>query len=101
MKQFGLSENFIYMDDDYFIAKPINKSEMFYEENGKIYPSIITSNYYELDKYFLTYRQKKFIRKKNILKIPIHSLDFLSDKKILRYFYMIYLEMMIQDSVKN
>ena len=36
MKQFGLSENFIYMDDDYFIARPINKSEMFYEENGEI-----------------------------------------------------------------
>ena len=72
MKQFGLSENFIYMDDDYFIAKPINKSEMFYEENGKIYPSIITSNYYELDKYFLTYRQKKFIKKKKYTKDP-HS----------------------------
>ena len=36
MRQFGLSENFIYMEDDYFIARPINKSEMFYEENGKI-----------------------------------------------------------------
>ena len=23
MKEFGLSENFIYMDDDYFIGKPI------------------------------------------------------------------------------
>jgi len=50
MRQFGLSENFILMDDDYFIAKPINKNEMFYEEDGKIYPAIITSDYYEMDK---------------------------------------------------
>ena len=50
MKQYGLSENFILMDDDYFIAKPINKNEMFYEENGKIYPAIITSDYYEMNR---------------------------------------------------
>ena len=50
MKKFGLSENFILMDDDYFFGKPICKYEMFYEENGQIYPSIITSDYYEIDK---------------------------------------------------
>ena len=50
MKQFGLSENFILMDDDYFIAKKINKSEFFYEEKGEIYPALVTSDYYEIDK---------------------------------------------------
>ena len=50
MRQFGLSENFILMDDNYFIAKPINKNEMFYEENGEIFPAIITSDYYEMNK---------------------------------------------------
>ena len=50
MRKFGLSENFILMDDDYFIAKPINKDEMFYEEDGKIYPAIITSDYYEMNR---------------------------------------------------
>ena len=29
MKKFNLSENFILMDDDYFIGKPINKSQFF------------------------------------------------------------------------
>ena len=29
MKQFSLSDNFIYMDDDYFIGKPLNKSHFF------------------------------------------------------------------------
>ena len=54
LKKFGLSENFILMDDDYFIAKPINKNEMFYEEDGKIYPAIITSDYYEMNKDLIT-----------------------------------------------
>ena len=29
MSKFGLSENFILMDDDYFIGKPINKTKFF------------------------------------------------------------------------
>ena len=50
MKQFGLSENFILMDDDYFIAEPLNKNDFFYEENGTIYPALVTSDYYEMNK---------------------------------------------------
>ena len=50
MKQFGMSENFILMDDDCFIAKPLSKSDLFYEENGTIYPALITSDYYEMNK---------------------------------------------------
>ena len=48
MQQFGLSENFILMDDDYFIGKPLKKSNFFYEENGEIYPALVTGDYYEL-----------------------------------------------------
>ena len=65
MKKFGLSENFILMDDDYFIAKPINKNEMFYEENGKIYPAIITSDYYEMNKDLIIQRIQQIKTKKN------------------------------------
>ena len=50
MKKFGLSENFILMDDDYFIGKPLKKSNFFYEEKGQIYPALITNDYYELSK---------------------------------------------------
>jgi hypothetical protein len=50
MKEFGLSENFILMDDDCFIGKPLKKSNFFYEEKGKIYPALITGDYYELSK---------------------------------------------------
>ena len=65
MKKFGLSENFIYMDDDYFIAKPINKNEMFYEDDDVIYPAIITSDYYEINKDILNQQINEFKRKKD------------------------------------
>ena len=50
MKKYGMTENFILMDDDYFIGKPLNKSNFFYEENGKVYPSLVTRDFYEIDK---------------------------------------------------
>ena len=50
MKDFGMSENFILMDDDYFIGKPLKKSNFFYEENGQVYPALITRDYYEMSK---------------------------------------------------
>ena len=53
MKKFGISENFILMDDDCFIGKPLNKTDFFYEENGKVYPCLITSDYYEMDRFDL------------------------------------------------
>ena len=37
------------MDDDYFIGQPLKKSDLFYEEKGKIYPYIISTEYSELD----------------------------------------------------
>ena len=46
MKKFGMSENFILMDDDYFINSPLNKSDFFYEENNQIFPAMITNDYY-------------------------------------------------------
>ena len=45
LREFGLSENFISMDDDYFIGKPMNKSDFFYVENKKVYPAIINSKF--------------------------------------------------------
>lgn len=41
MGKFGCSKNFIYMNDDYFIGKPVKKSDFFYEENGKVVPYVL------------------------------------------------------------
>ena len=52
LKQYNLSENFILMDDDYFIGQPLKKSDLFYELKGKTYPYIISIKYHfiNLDK---------------------------------------------------
>ena len=63
MQKFGLSENFILMDDDYFIGKPLEKRNFFYEENGKVYPASITGDYYELSKQSLEAALKPLLAK--------------------------------------
>ena len=45
LKEFGLSENFISMDDDFFIGKPIKKSDFFYVENNIVFPFITSTNF--------------------------------------------------------
>lgn len=35
LKRFGVTDNFIYMNDDYFIGKPLSKSDFFYVNNEK------------------------------------------------------------------
>ena len=51
MSNFGLSENFILMDDDCFIGKPLKKSDFFYydEEQKKVLPCVVNDLFYELD----------------------------------------------------
>ena len=50
MKKFNISDNFIIMDDDYFIGKKLKKSDFFYVENGKVVPSIVSSNFLKIEK---------------------------------------------------
>ena len=73
MKLYGMSENFLLMDDDYFINKPIKKEEFFYEENGQILPAMVTNDYYLInnDKLNIMYNNYLSIIKNN--KINSHS----------------------------
>ena len=52
LNKFGLSKNFIYMEDDYFIGKPLKKSDFFYydENKRKIFPLIINTSFKEINK---------------------------------------------------
>ena len=49
MKKFNISDNFIIMDDDYFIGKKLEKSDFFYVEKGKVVPSIVSSNFLKIE----------------------------------------------------
>ena len=52
LEKFGVSDNFIYMDDDFFIGKKLSKSNFFYydEKELKVLPSLLNNEFLELDK---------------------------------------------------
>ena len=81
LSKFGVSNNFIYMDDDYFIGKHLNKSDFFYydENEKKVKPCLINF-------YFNEFNKKKVIRRYNKLfkiKNRIHPHSFLGWKMAL------------------
>jgi hypothetical protein len=63
MNKYSISNNFILMDDDYFIGKKLKKSDFFYVEKGKIIPCIVSSNFLkinfnEIKEYYKLYKSK-------------------------------------------
>ena len=62
MKKFGISDNFIVMDDDYFISGPLKKSDFFYNENGKVIPAIISPNFISMNETTALKRMNKYLK---------------------------------------
>jgi hypothetical protein len=52
LEKFGVSKNFIYMEDDFFIGKPLNKTDFFYydEQKKKVLPYLLTKYFQEMNK---------------------------------------------------
>ena len=75
MKRFGISNNFIYMDDDCFIGQKLEKDNLFYfsEKVGGIVPYIISNKVYTINKKNIYNRYYKLMKKKG--KIHPHSGD--------------------------
>jgi len=69
VKKFGLSDNFLYMNSNYFIGKPLNKSDFFWEEDGLIVPLLTSSKYNEIYYNELHNDYKRLTSKKNIINI--------------------------------
>ena len=69
MEKFGVSKNFIYMDDDYFFGKALKKSDFFYyDEKAKIVvPYIISNVFYEMNKTFVLSRYNELFQMKDFL----------------------------------
>ena len=69
LEKFGVSKNFIYIEDDFFIGKPLKKSDFFYydENKRKVLPFLLTVYFQELNKsrvfnrYYNLYKIKDFI----------------------------------------
>lgn len=69
MEKFGISKNIIYMDDDYFIGKPLKKIDFFYydEKSKKILPYLITSKFSEMNKTDVLERYHKLFLNKDLI----------------------------------
>jgi hypothetical protein len=67
MGKFGISKNFIYMEDDFFIGKPLNKSDFFYYDikKKKVFPYILTDYFTEIDIYQTLKEYNNLFKKKN------------------------------------
>ena len=67
MEKFGLSENFIYFDDDFFVGKELNKSNFFYydEKEKRVVPSVLSSQFSELNRETINYKYNYFVKKKD------------------------------------
>ena len=68
MEKFGTAKNFIYMDDDYFIGKPLKKSDFFYYDEKKrlVVPYIISNIFCEMNKTFILSRYNSLFKMKDL-----------------------------------
>lgn len=66
LEAYGISENFIYMDDNYFFGGNLKKSDLFYydDELKKVVPAVVNNYFYELNKQDLIKSYNKLFRKK-------------------------------------
>ena len=69
LEKFGVSKNFIYIEDDFFIGKSLKKNDFFYYDKNKkkVLPFLLTAYFQELNKsaifnrYYKLYKIKDFI----------------------------------------
>ena len=73
MEKFGLSKNFIYMEDDCFIGKYLEKKDLFYfnKRINKVKPYLISWKFYEINKTYIINEYNNLIKFKET--IDAHS----------------------------
>ena len=90
MKKFDISDNFIVMDDDYFISGPLKKSDFFYNEKGKIIPAIFSPNFLSMNEITAVKKINKYL--KSVLKLRREqSGEILEYSLHLTYLFIFYL----------
>ena len=92
MEKFGLSNNFIYMDDDFFIGKHLKKSNFFYYEpkEKRVVPSLSNMDFYVLHKEVILEKYYELFNIKDSLGVQSFmawSLSLLSSKKFFLDYY--------------
>jgi len=69
LEKFGVSKNFIYMEDDFFIGRPLKKSDFFYydEKNNKVLPYLLTKYFQEINKNEILNQYYQLLEKKDLI----------------------------------
>jgi hypothetical protein len=88
LKEFGISDNFIFMDDDYFIGQKLKKSSFFYVEKKKVIPAITSTLFLNINKSMIE-KIHKILRKKVYMSKEEQSAIFFSYSKIKTYFFIL------------
>ena len=88
MKKFGISDNVIIMDDDYFIGSKLKKSDFFYVDKKKVFPSIVTSYFIEIEKEMVV-KYRDLFRKKALTNILEQNDDWFNYSKYLTFSYIL------------
>ena len=90
MKKFNMSKNYILMDDDYFIGKPLKKADFFYIQNGEVVPSIVSNDFIELNEKSAKKKHNEYKKKIKASQSSAHFLysiytSYLFTMKLLSY----------------
>ena len=67
MKKFGISTNFIYMEDDFFIGKQLKKSDFFYydKKKKKVLPYLLTKYFRKMEPISIINKYNTMLKNKN------------------------------------
>lgn len=87
LKEFGLSDNFIYMDDDYFIGQKLKKTDFFYVNKDKVVPAIVSSSFLRIDKNIIEKNYNLF-KKKAYMSKEEQSSDIFNYSLYSTYFFI-------------
>ena len=97
LEKFGISKNFIYMEDDFFIGKLLKKFDFFYydEKKKKVLPYVLTKNFQELNKNEIINNYNNLFKIKDLIHPHSHYGWWLSIYSTERYFIQRYKEPLI------
>ena len=88
LEKYGISQNFIYMDDNYFIGGNLKKTDLFYydDKSKKVVPAIVNYFYYELNRKEINRNYDELFNKKDKLSpydFPGWRITMLASEKLI------------------
>ena len=99
MKQFGISDNIIVMDDDYFIGSKLEKNDFFYVEKGKVLPIIVTSNFEMINKNYVSRNCQEYSNRVKMSKLEQTGEIFEYSKYLTYSFLLEFFKIPVEENI--